>query len=80
MAMIEMALEAEPESSELLQLKADLNTLIQLTEESLAEENAKVSRDISHLIVKYSTVSFQIYCKYFLYVNKKAGLSYLLVT
>ena len=54
MAMIEMALEAEPESSELLQLKADLNTLIQLTEESLAEENAKVSRDISHLTVKYS--------------------------
>ena len=48
LAMIEMALEAEPESSELLQLKADLNTLIQLTEESLAEENAKVSRDISH--------------------------------
>ena len=46
LAMIEMALEAEPGSSELLQLKADLNTLIQLTEESLAEENAKVSRDL----------------------------------
>ncbi len=39
--MIEMALAADPQNSELLQLKADLGTLIQLTQESLQEEQAK---------------------------------------
>ena len=38
MAMIEMALQGDPENSELRQLQVDLGTLIQLTEESIQDQ------------------------------------------
>jgi survival-of-motor-neuron-related-splicing factor 30 len=38
LAMIELALAADPQNSELAQLRTDLQTLIQLTQESLEEE------------------------------------------
>jgi hypothetical protein len=41
LAMIEMALSGDPENGELLQLKADLATLIQLTAETIQEDQAK---------------------------------------
>ncbi len=39
--MIEMALSGDPENTELLQLKSDLATLIQLTAETIQEDQAK---------------------------------------
>jgi|688.fasta_scaffold512236_2 hypothetical protein len=41
LAMIEMALSGDPENAELLQLKADLATLIQLTADTIQEDQAK---------------------------------------
>ena len=58
--MITMALSADPENSELKQLKTDLETLIRLTEETAGVRVSKPYVYLSNLLLSPSSLSFLI--------------------